>query len=154
MRFQVSFSLQCGQHFFVVRIIFRRMGPRIISAKDGHTHGLRKTTGLVLTTYSRKILGSGFNFRRFFPRRMPRKLGTSYKSLGKHSTCLRSCRKMFVVVSSQRARLSRGKETRFTNAIGLLSHEIVMANLKIANFKSALNLTMLRQFAFIFSKHF
>lgn len=121
-----------------------------------YTHGLRETTGLVLTTYSRKILGSGFNFRRFFPRRMPRKPGTSYKSLGKHSTCLRSCRKMFVVVvSSQRARLSRGKETRVSLMRQDYCHEIVMTNLKIATkFKSTLQFIMLRihKCEFIFSK--
>lgn len=123
------------------------MGPRVISAKDGHIHTgwERETTGLVLATYSREILGSGFNFRRFFPRRMPRKPGTSYKSLGKHSTCLRSCRKMFVVVSSQRAHLSRGTESRGSLMRQDYCREIVMANFKIATkFKSTLKRIMLR----------
>lgn len=110
-----------------------------------YTHGLRETTGLVLATYSREILGSGFNFRRFFPRRMPRKPGTSYKSLGKHSTCLRSCRKMFVVVSSQRAHLSRGTESRGSLMRQDYCREIVITNFKIATkFKSTLKRIMLR----------
>lgn len=109
-----------------------------------YTHGLRETTGLVLTTYPREILGSGFNFRRFFPRRILRKPRTKawaniqhvYAPVGK---CLSSS-----LVNEHVFREGKRRAVLISLMQQDYCHEIIMTNLKIATkFKCTLKFIML-----------